>query len=70
MLGVMADRTRGNGVLAHPLWNSENVDFSSVAGIFGVEGHKGAKTFPVGFMAAPTRGQWGTCPPPLELRKG
>ena len=116
MLGVMAARTRGNEALAHPLWNSENVDFSSVTGIFGVEGHKGAKAFlagshgrtneggsgalahplwnikyvdfsgvarivkleghkglrhfMLGVMAARTRGQWGTCPPPLELRKG
>ena len=43
------------GALAPSLWNLQNVDFSGVARIFGLEGHKGAKAFHVGVMAVRTR---------------
>ena len=49
----------GNGALAHTLWNSENVDFSSVAGIFGVECYKGAKAFLAGSHGRTNEGDSG-----------
>ena len=67
MLGVKAARTRGQWALAHPLWNSENVDFSGVARIYGVEGHKGAKAFPVGGHDRPYEGAMGHLPTPSGI---
>ena len=47
------------GHLPLPLWNIQNVDFSGIARISGLEGHKGLRHFMLGVMAARTRRAMG-----------
>ena len=57
------------GALAPSLWNLQNVDFSGVARIFGLEGYKGAKAIHVGGHGRPHEGAEGYLPTPSGIQK-
>ena len=69
LLGVTAARARGQWGHLPPLWNLQNVDFSGVARITGLEGHKGPKVFHVGGHGRPHEGAMGHLPTPSGILK-